>query len=155
MKAKVIIFFLLISLLSCNRREDNAEYIDDHNIDRNETSEEKNNSNPEQNINEEKTTQKPVAVISPLEAGDYIGKTVTVKGFIADVYKNEKVAYLNFVEKFPRNPFTAVIFASSFDLFGDVDLYKTKNVEVTGLVSIYKNKPQIILKSKTQIKIIG
>jgi hypothetical protein len=93
----------------------------------------------------------PVAVISPLEAGEYTGKTVTVKGFVADIYQSEKVAYLNFVEKFPKNPFTAVIFASKFSDFPDIVKYRNKDVEVTGRVSMFKDKPQIILNSPKQI----
>lgn len=96
-------------------------------------------------------SEKPVAVISPLEAGDYNGKTVTVKGFVADIYQSEKVAYLNFVQKYPNNPFTAVIFASKFTDFPDIIKYKNKNVEVTGRVSMYREKPQIILNSTKQI----
>jgi hypothetical protein len=96
---------------------------------------------------------KPEAVISPLEAGNYNGRTVTVKGFVADVYQSEKVAYLNFVEKFPKNPFTAVIFASKFSDFPDIVNYRNKDVEVTGRVSMYKEKAQIILNSPKQIKV--
>ncbi len=96
-------------------------------------------------------SEKPVAVISPLEAGDYNGKTVTVKGFVADIYQSEKVAYLNFVQKYPNNPFTAVIFASKFSDFPDIAKYRNKNVEVTGRVSMYREKPQIILNSTKQI----
>lgn len=96
-------------------------------------------------------TGKPEAVISPLEAGNYNGRTVTVKGFVADVYQSEKVAYLNFVEKFPKNPFTAVIFASKFSDFPDIINYKNKDVEVTGRVSMYREKAQIILNSPKQI----
>ncbi|MEO8512058.1 MAG: hypothetical protein ABI543_00730 [Ignavibacteria bacterium] len=95
--------------------------------------------------------EKPVAVISPLEAGDYNGKTVTVKGFVADVYQSDKVAYLNFVEKFPKNPFTAVIFASKFSDFPDIAKYRNKDVEVTGRVSMYREKAQIILNNPKQI----
>lgn len=95
----------------------------------------------------------PVAVISPLDAGDYTGKTVTVKGFVADIYQSEKVAYLNFVEKYPNNPFTGVIFASKFEDFPDIAKFRNKNVELTGRVSVFKGKPQIILNSPKQIVI--
>lgn len=98
-------------------------------------------------------TEKPVAVITPLEAEDYNGKTVTVKGFVADIYQSEKVAYLNFVKKFPDNPFTAVIFARQFEDFPNINKYRGKDVEVTGKVSIYKGKPQIILNSPSQITV--
>jgi len=95
--------------------------------------------------------EEPVAVISALDAGNYTGKTVTVKGFVADIYQSEKVAYLNFVEKYPNNPFTGVIFASRFDDFPDIGKFRNKNVELTGRVSVFKGKPQIILNSPKQI----
>jgi exonuclease VII large subunit len=100
-------------------------------------------------------TEKPEAVISPLETSKYIGRVVTVTGFVADVYKTERVAYLNFIEKFPKNPFSGVIFAGRFDTFGDLNIYEGKNVELTGRVTVYKEKPQIILDSKEQIKILN
>src|SRR4030095_4275930 len=96
--------------------------------------------------------EQPVAVISPLDAKDYNGKSVTVKGFIADIYQSEKVAYLNFVEKYPDNPFTAVIFSSKFADFPGIDKYLNKNVEVTGRVSMFRGKPQIILFDPEQLK---
>ncbi|MCI0449005.1 MAG: hypothetical protein L0Y79_04350 [Chlorobi bacterium] len=99
--------------------------------------------------------EKPVAVVSPLEAENYNGRTVTVRGFVADVYKSEKVAYLNFVEKFPNNPFTAVIFARKFSDFPEIDKYKLKDVEVTGRVSMFKGRAQIILESPLQIKLLN
>lgn len=97
---------------------------------------------------------KPEKTISALEAKDNIGKIVIVKGFVADVYQSDRVAYLNFVEKYPRNPFTAVIFPRSFEEFGNLYEYMGKNVAVTGRITTYKDKPQIILNDKTQIKVL-
>ena len=62
------------------------------------------------------------------------------------------MAYLNFVEKYPNNPFTAVIFARQFGEFPEIEKYKNKMVEVTGRVSVFKGKPQIILNSPNQLK---
>ncbi len=111
----------------------------------------KTNTNQQNTKNRNFDIGKPEAVISPLEAGNYHGRVVTVKGFVADVYQSDKVAYLNFVEKFPNNPFTAVIFSSKFSDFPDIINYKNKDVEVTGRVSKYKEKAQIILNSPKQI----
>jgi len=97
----------------------------------------------------------PVAVIGPLDASGYMGKYVIVKGYVADVYKSEKVAYLNFVQKFPENPFSAVIFANKFDEFGDIQIYSNKNVEVSGRISTFRGKPQMILDKPSQIKIVN
>jgi len=161
--------FSSVIFISCDK-EKKPEFTDD-NTGQNTTREMKNDepkkeSEPEtktDTANRETRTEnyknrsfeidKPEAVISPLEAGNYNGKTVTVKGFVADVYQSEKVAYLNFVEKFPKNPFTAVIFASKFSDFPDIINYKNKDVEVTGRVSMYKEKAQIILNSPKQIKL--
>jgi DNA/RNA endonuclease YhcR with UshA esterase domain len=100
-------------------------------------------------------SETPVAVISPLEASDYMGKYVTVKGLVVDVYRSDKVAYLNFVEKYPNNPFTGVIFANKFEEFGDVTKYEGKHVEISGRVSTFRGKPQMILDKLSQIKIVN
>lgn len=168
----LIILFLTVIIFSCGK-DKKPEFVDDDTGSKStETKSEqkqdikdnsvkndtigKTNSNNTGNTNNrsrEFEIEKPVAVISPLEAGDYIGKTVTVKGFVADVYQSEKVAYLNFVEKFPNNPFTAVIFASRFDDFPEIIKFKNKDIEVTGRVSMFKEKPQIICNTPKQIVI--
>ena len=167
-----LFLFLLLFLFSCGKKDDEG------NLDNTEEKTEQPSENKEKpkeqpnEISKEQQTSKndsvstsskelkfysktePQAVISALEAGEYIGKVVTVKGFVADVYKTERVAYLNFVEKFPKNPFSGVIFYSKFDEFGDLNIYEGKNVGITGRVTVYKEKPQIILDSKEQIKIL-
>lgn len=92
--------------------------------------------------------------VSSREAAKFIGDSLTVAGYIADVFESEKVVYLNFEKKFPRNVFTCTIFAGNAGRFGELKLYKGKNVEVTGKVTSYKNKPQMILWSEAQIKIL-
>ena len=167
--------FLLISLLvlSCGKKENDQEYIDDRPVntqtDKTDKKEEPTNitkpdtsavKNPQTDNSKEKPSANyersyhPVASVSALEAGDYVGKDLTVTGLVADVYKNDKVAYLNFVQKYPQNPFTAVIFSNKFSEFKDIDKYELKNVEVTGRVSSFKGKPQIILDSPSQIKVV-
>ena len=174
-RRKFLSLLLLVLLLSCGKDDKNSEYVgEDTKIPEQDKKEEvknevskdtssaQQNSLSQQKLSSDKTSgnndksgflsEQPVAVVSPLEAGDYNGKTVTVKGFVADVYKSEKVAYLNFVEKYPDNPFTVVIFASKFGDFPEIEKYKNKDIEVTGRVSIFRGKPQIILNSPSQIK---
>jgi hypothetical protein len=171
----IIPVLLVITLfISCGKNDKNTEFVDDKPQTKQPTSDSVNKEpavdsgstskdNPSgDNTSRDKKTEntykqnfeneKPVAVISPLEAGDYNGKMVTVIGFVADIYQSEKVAYLNFVEKFPNNPFTAVIFSRQFTDFPEIDKYRNKRVEVTGRVSMYKGKPQIILNSPGQLK---
>jgi DNA/RNA endonuclease YhcR with UshA esterase domain len=164
-KLKYILFlFLLPFLLSCGKKEDtgNLENTEDKTEQPSEKKEEPKEqltsktdsvSASSKELKFYNKTEKPEAVISAVEASEYIGKVVTVKGFVADVYKTERVAYLNFIEKFPKNPFSGVIFYGKFDAFGDLNIYEGKNVSITGRVTVYKEKPQIILDSKEQIKI--
>ncbi len=167
--------FIVISFLifSCGKK-DNDEFVDDKPVKSTNDFSEKKDDSKKLDSKQDSTktiplstdsvkdkkystyehTYRPVATVSPLEAGEYLGKEITVKGFVADVYQSEKVAYLNFVQKFPKNPFTAVIFASRFSSFKDIGKYELQDVEVTGRVSMYKDKPQIILDGPSQIKIV-
>lgn len=91
--------------------------------------------------------------INSRQASSYIGKSCIIKGYVADVVIREKVAYLNFEEKYPKNPVSGTIFADYFSAFGDIKKFKNKYVEMNGTISEYNGKPQIILKSANQIKI--
>lgn len=170
-KKLILIILLSAAFISCGNDDKKTEFVDDGkdvnreqkksdeikqeagNNSTGDTSKQNNSPNSKDYSKSKDSFQneKPVAEVSPLDAGNYNGRTVVVKGFVADIYQSEKVAYLNFVEKYPDNPFTAVIFASKFDDFPDIIKFKGKNVEVTGRVSVYKGKPQIILNSPKQI----
>lgn len=173
MKLKLLLIVFSVLIVSCGKGDKKTEYSEEkspntlqqessdkksaeekkENIDSNKANDNPPNNNSTNNKRYESfDDEKPVAVITPMDAGDYNGKTVTVKGFVADIYKNEKVAYLNFVEKYPDNPFTGVIFARVFSDFPDILKFKNKNVELTGRVSVYKGKPQIIINKPSQIK---
>ena len=122
----------------------------------------KNSNNFENEITEENTGEKlendesgyTGSTILSENVKNHIGKIITVKGIISDVHISEKVAYLNFGKKFPKNDFSGVVFESKFSEFEDLEAFKDKLVEITGSVSVFKNKPQIILNSSDQIKII-
>jgi DNA/RNA endonuclease YhcR with UshA esterase domain len=94
------------------------------------------------------------SVITTGEAKNHINGNVIIKGYVADVVKREKVAYLNFDKKYPKNTFSAVIFDDKFSEVGDLNIYKNKEVEIKGVIMVYKDKPQIIVTSKNQIKLI-
>jgi len=97
--------------------------------------------------------RKEVFRINSSKISGYIGKTCVVKGLVVDVVEREKVAYLNFDKKYPKNSMSGTIFQSSFDKFGDLSKYKNKTVEITGKVTEFNGKPQIIMNSPNQIKI--
>ncbi len=88
-------------------------------------------------------------------AKNYIGKYETVIGTDSQVYHSRGgTCFLDIDGDYPDNTFTAVIFKSDVKKFKDIDEYEGKEIEVKGKIKEYKGKPEIILKSKSQIKII-
>jgi DNA/RNA endonuclease YhcR with UshA esterase domain len=92
--------------------------------------------------------------ITVAEAKNHIGANAVVTGVIAEVNKAEKLVRLNFEKPFPDNVFTAVIFARNTNDFPEVDKLKGKTVEVSGKVADYRNRPQIVVNTTNQIKVI-
>ncbi len=91
----------------------------------------------------------------------YVGQKVEVKAKVAGVYKGEKFAALNMVEKYPNQVFEGLVFADKAEAFGDLSKYEGKEVTILGEVSLFpkvpkegkKQKIQIILSNPEQIEI--
>jgi micrococcal nuclease len=96
-----------------------------------------------------------VDVVSWRDAAKYYGQTKTVEGKIVASNNTGKVCFLNFHKDWRRH-FTAVIFASDFKKFPahPEDYYLNRVVRVKGLIKEYRGKPEIILKSPSQINIV-
>jgi micrococcal nuclease len=102
------------------------------------------------------TQNRDFDVISWRDAEQYYGQTRTVEGKIVASNNTGKVCFLNFHKDW-RRYFTAVIFASDFDVFPahPEDHYLNRVVRVKGLIKEYRGKPEIILKSPSQIEIVN
>jgi len=98
---------------------------------------------------------KPVA-IKWRDAGEFIGKSVTVEGEIVKTYKAEKLAFLNFDENH-ETTLTIVMFERMFDRFPESPekYFLHKTVRVTGNVKEHQGKPEIIVTDPAQIEIVG
>ena len=88
----------------------------------------------------------------------YVGKKITVCSKVQSTFvaKGEKkTTYLSFGNKFPNAIFTAVIFEGDLAKFKYTpsEYLKDKTICITGKVSIYKDKPQMIISSEDEIKI--
>jgi micrococcal nuclease len=94
-------------------------------------------------------------VISWRDADQYYGMTKIVEGRIVVTNNTGKVCFLNF-DKNWKKYFTAVIFSSDYDKFPSYpeEYYLNRLVRVKGLIKEYKGKPEIILKSQSQIEVI-
>ena len=102
---------------------------------------------------QEVKTNAPIR-IKASEAKANIGTNAIVTGKIADVNKTEKIIRLNFDEKFPKTTFTAVIFPDHMKEFPDVEKLQDKTVEVRGKIAAYRDRPQIVLTSTNQLKVV-
>lgn len=88
----------------------------------------------------------------------YVGKTVKVCDRVAGTFvtKGEKpVTYLNLGADYPKSKLTIVIFQKDLQHFSFIpsDHYKGQNVCVSGEISVYKERPQIVVKKPEQIEL--
>ncbi|MGB9721123.1 MAG: thermonuclease family protein [bacterium] len=104
---------------------------------------------------ETETTKTATEVISYQDAHKFYGKVKTIEGTIVVTNNTGKVCFLNFHKNWKKY-FTAVIFASDYDKFpkNPEDYYLNRKVRVTGLIKEYNDKPEIVVKSPSQIQII-
>jgi hypothetical protein len=100
-------------------------------------------------------------VKNALEAEDIAGakklvdKQAAFKGTVVKVYKspNNSVLILNFTDNY-RKALTAVLRPDYYSKFPDMDTLLDKQVLVSGKITLYQDRPQIMLISPSQIKII-
>lgn len=94
-------------------------------------------------------------VYSDAEAGGHVGETAIVTGKVFTVSISGKGAtFLNLGDHYPRQVFSAIIFASDRDAVGDVKQYEGKIVALTGVIERSPDqKPRIVLRGADQIKL--
>jgi len=148
----IITMFFTVILFSCSDKKK------DESIELKTYSGQNKNQIPDNDQQEEfssgATNENNLKGITAPEIKNHIGEIVTLNDIVTGVHVTEKVAYLNFGNKFPKNDFSGVVFAGKYELFGDLNIFNNERVEITGNVSLFRNKPQIILNSPDQIKII-
>lgn len=88
--------------------------------------------------------------ISSKDAKNYIGKTVVVKGIVADKFTSKKGnTFINFDEKKPNQSFTIAIFEEAKI---DVTTISVGSwVMVTGVVKDYQGTPEIVVTKNEQL----
>jgi DNA/RNA endonuclease YhcR with UshA esterase domain len=98
----------------------------------------------------------PQANIKSFQAKNFIGKKVIVTGIVAQIGSTGAGAIvLNLGERFRLNELTAIINKADILNFDNIIQYAGRVVQISGTISGSKGSPQIILKSKVQIKIIN
>ena len=98
--------------------------------------------------------EKKPEVLPAKDAKSKVGETVTIEAKVAEVNKTEKIVRINLEARFPKQELTLVIFSSNFSKFEDVEKLEGKTVRVTGKVTEYQKRPQIVLDAKEQLKVV-
>jgi DNA/RNA endonuclease YhcR with UshA esterase domain len=94
-----------------------------------------------------------LSVVTPEEAGQHEGETVTVKGRVeGQRTTGSGTTFLNFGGRYPNQVFSCRAFAEHFP--GGVPTCEGKTVEVTGLIKMYEGKPTIDLKGPASLKVL-
>jgi DNA/RNA endonuclease YhcR with UshA esterase domain len=92
------------------------------------------------------------AEYSGAEAAKHMGETATVTDKVEDVYQAKGGnIFLNLGGRHPNETFTVFIPAASAAEFKDVKIYQGKTITVTGKIQDHKGKPEISVKSPSDI----
>ncbi len=95
-------------------------------------------------------------VVVPSAAAQYAGREVIVRGRVVQVSTSRTgTTFINFDKPFPNHTFNAVIFGRDAKGFTAPDQWEGKTVDVRGTVQIYQGKPEIILRSPDQVRVVG
>lgn len=90
------------------------------------------------------------------QAGSHVGQNATVCGLVATSRylstSRSKPTFLNLGKAYPDEDFTVVLWPEDRPKFGHPeDSYLHKNICVTGQITLYRGKPEIIAKNPGQI----
>ena len=89
--------------------------------------------------------------ISVYDASSQIGQDATVCGTASQFTDTAKASYLNFGGRFPNHEFSAVFWKSDISV-GDLSNVVGNEVCITGRVESYRDKPQIVISTLSQIR---
>ncbi len=98
--------------------------------------------------------------ITPEDAAAHICEIVTLQGTVIEVYvsKADNV-YLNFGAPYPNQTFSAdVLFRTSGNLLAEGNQwlkdFQGKTISVTGKITKYKGKPEIVLLEREDLRVV-
>ena len=104
--------------------------------------------------------EQPSDCVASASAAASTGKRVTVCGVVSGASYESGVSgkptFINFDKPYPNHTFTVLIWGDKRDRFSppaETQFGNGKRVCVTGLVEMYKGKPEIVVSSPDQIKV--
>ena len=96
------------------------------------------------------------AVLSLPEAAKHIGENATVCGTVASAHyaprSRGQPTFLNLGHAYPNEDFTAVIWGEDRTKFSAPEDLEGQQICVTGPITLYRGKPEVILHDASQLK---
>lgn len=88
------------------------------------------------------------------EVAPLVGQSSCVTGRVLKVVTSKYGnTYFDFCEDYKKCPFSTVIFSQDREKFGDLAYLQGRVIEIRGLVSFYRERPQIIIRDPDQVKL--
>lgn len=93
-----------------------------------------------------------IGTIDYTQAPKHIGEYASVRGTLIEVYTSKSgTVFLDFCKNYKGCPFSGVIFADDVKKFDNLSHYVGATVTLTGKISSYQDKAEIVLSSPDQI----
>ena len=102
----------------------------------------------------EQTNTAAPAKIGTADADKHYDQEMIVTGKVVQVTLRPTVVFINLDKPFPGSPFAAVIRSENTNEFSDLQSLQGKSVEIRGTIKEYRDKPEIILRSPSQLKVL-
>ncbi len=89
------------------------------------------------------------------EAWDHVGEDAVVCGKVVSVYYSKrskgKPTFLNLDKAYPDSLFTVVIWGDNRANFKNIRSYKDKKLCFKGTIESYKERPEMVIESPSQV----
>jgi hypothetical protein len=93
-----------------------------------------------------------IGTIDYTDAPAHIGDRASVRGTLVEAYTSASgTVFLDFCKSYKTCPFSGVIFADDAKKFGDLSRYVGQTVTLTGKISSYQGKAEIVLSDPSQL----
>lgn len=104
------------------------------------------------NANPDAQEAGPAGEFDMSEASEHVGQTARVRGTLVNAHRsNNGTIFLDFCRQYRNCPFSAVIFADDAPKFGDFSKFVGKEITVSGKISSYQSRAEIIVRTPEQI----
>lgn len=99
------------------------------------------------------TCSASAATYTPTQAAAHVGETAMVQGIVTGTHVDERsgTGFINMGGRYPNHAFQGFITRSALGRFGDLQRFDGRTIGITGTIKDYRQKPEIILSSPSQI----